>query len=85
MKQAIAAAVEAIGRARHLLITAGAGMGVDSGLPDFRGNEGFWNAYPPYRARGRPSIVSALDCDPDRMDASSNVLASVARGRCVVL
>lgn len=24
-----------------LLITAGAGMGVDSGLPDFRGNQGF--------------------------------------------
>ncbi len=23
-------------------------MGVDSGLPDFRGNQGFWNAYPPY-------------------------------------
>jgi NAD-dependent SIR2 family protein deacetylase len=36
----------------HLLITAGAGMGVDSGLPDFRGNEGFWNAYPPYRRLG---------------------------------
>jgi NAD-dependent SIR2 family protein deacetylase len=29
-----------------LMITAGAGMGVDSGLPDFRGNEGFWKAYP---------------------------------------
>lgn len=29
-----------------LLITAGAGMGVDSGLPDFRGPEGFWAAYP---------------------------------------
>ena len=28
-------------------ITAGAGMGVDSGLPDFRGPEGFWRAYPP--------------------------------------
>jgi len=27
-------------------------MGVDSGLPDFRGNEGFWNAYPPYRDLG---------------------------------
>ena len=25
-----------------LIITAGAGMGVDSGLPDFRGNEGMW-------------------------------------------
>lgn len=35
-----------------LVITAGAGMGVDSGLPDFRGNEGFWNAYPPYRHLG---------------------------------
>ncbi|MDD3765256.1 MAG: hypothetical protein PHP86_18325 [Nevskiales bacterium] len=29
-----------------LLICAGAGMGVDSGLPDFRGDQGFWNAYP---------------------------------------
>jgi NAD-dependent SIR2 family protein deacetylase len=29
-----------------ILITAGAGMGVDSGLPDFRGVEGFWRAYP---------------------------------------
>ena len=38
--------------APHLLITAGAGIGVDSGLPDFRGNEGFWNAYPPYRRLG---------------------------------
>jgi len=32
--------------ADSLIITAGAGMGVDSGLPDFRGKEGFWNAYP---------------------------------------
>ncbi len=29
-----------------LFIGAGAGMGVDSGLPDFRGNQGFWKAYP---------------------------------------
>jgi NAD-dependent SIR2 family protein deacetylase len=39
-------AVDAIRSAEALLITAGAGMGVDSGLPDFRGNEGFWKAYP---------------------------------------
>ncbi|MFM0648632.1 NAD-dependent deacetylase [Paraburkholderia bryophila] len=32
-----------------LLITAGAGMGVDSGLPDFRGAEGFWRSYPALR------------------------------------
>jgi NAD-dependent SIR2 family protein deacetylase len=35
-----------IGQADGLLISAGAGIGVDSGLPDFRGNEGFWKAYP---------------------------------------
>lgn len=29
-----------------LLISADAGMGVDSGLPDFRGNQGMWQAYP---------------------------------------
>ncbi len=35
-----------IAGADTLIIAAGAGMGVDSGLPDFRGNEGFWRAYP---------------------------------------
>lgn len=35
-----------ISSATGLLITAGAGMGVDSGLPDFRGNQGLWNHYP---------------------------------------
>src|SRR5262249_20932694 len=47
----IEAAAEAVRTADALLIGAGAGMGVDSGLPDFRGPEGFWKAYPPYRGR----------------------------------
>jgi NAD-dependent SIR2 family protein deacetylase len=45
-------AARVVREAEALLVTAGAGMGVDSGLPDFRGNEGFWNAYPPYRKLG---------------------------------
>jgi NAD-dependent SIR2 family protein deacetylase len=45
-------AAGAIAAAEALLITAGAGMGVDSGMPDFRGPEGFWRAYPPYRELG---------------------------------
>ena len=45
-------AAAAIAHADALLFTAGAGMGVDSGLPDFRGNEGFWKAYPPLRELG---------------------------------
>jgi len=39
-------AAEIVASADALIICAGAGMGVDSGLPDFRGNEGFWKAYP---------------------------------------
>src|SRR5262249_3571954 len=44
-------AADAIAGAEALLIGAGAGMGVDSGLPDFRGQEGFWKAYPPLRGQ----------------------------------
>ncbi len=39
-------AAEIVACADALVIGAGAGMGVDSGLPDFRGQEGFWKAYP---------------------------------------
>ena len=49
---AIRSAAEAICSADALLIGAGAGMGVDSGLPDFRGDEGFWKAYPPLKNLG---------------------------------
>ena len=48
----IEAAARAVREADALLVTAGAGMGVDSGLPDFRGTEGFWQAYPPFKALG---------------------------------
>jgi NAD-dependent SIR2 family protein deacetylase len=44
-------AAAAIRTADALLIGAGAGMGVDSGLPDFRGDAGFWKAYPPFRGK----------------------------------
>lgn len=41
-----------IKEADGILITAGAGMGVDSGLPDFRGQEGFLKAYPQAKEHG---------------------------------
>ena len=46
------AAATLIQQADGLLITAGAGLGVDSGLPDFRGTEGLWKAYPALRQAG---------------------------------
>jgi NAD-dependent SIR2 family protein deacetylase len=51
-------AVRVIREAEIFVITAGAGMGVDSGLPDFRGDHGFWNAYPAYSRLG----LSFVDC-----------------------
>lgn len=52
-------AQSACAEASALLITSGAGMGVDSGLPDFRGNDGFWKAYPPYQKLGLQFIEMA--------------------------
>ncbi len=52
LEASLALAARAIGEAEALVISAGAGMGVDSGLHDFRGPEGFWNAYPAFRELG---------------------------------
>lgn len=52
MDRQVRRAAEAIASAAAILVTAGAGMGVDSGLPDFRGDRGFWKAYPPYERLG---------------------------------
>jgi len=61
-------AADIIKSAGVLVITAGAGMGVDSGLPDFRGNQGFWNAYPMYERLGLSFVQAAnpqhFDDDP---------------------
>ncbi|MFN4327635.1 MAG: SIR2 family NAD-dependent protein deacylase [Limnobacter sp.] len=46
LQEKLRKAAELVKQADALLILAGAGMGVDSGLPDFRGNDGFWQAYP---------------------------------------
>ncbi|HZV81494.1 MAG TPA: Sir2 family NAD-dependent protein deacetylase [Geobacteraceae bacterium] len=58
-EQQFALAAESIRSADALVITAGAGMGVDSGLPDFRGDRGFWNAYPMYERLGLSFVQAA--------------------------
>lgn len=67
---AIKRAADLISSADGLVIMAGAGMGVNSGLPDFRGTKGFWEAYPAL-ARARLDFTSianprAFQTDPYR-------------------
>ena len=59
MEKTFLEAAEAIRKSQVLVITAGAGMGVDSGLPDFRGDQGFWKAYPPYERLGITFVDAA--------------------------
>jgi NAD-dependent SIR2 family protein deacetylase len=46
LDEQFAKAARLIDQADGLIIGAGAGMGIDSGLPDFRGPGGFWKVYP---------------------------------------
>src|SRR5262249_48989705 len=66
--QTLDRAAQAIAEAGALLIGAGAGMGVDSGLPDFRGTHRFWCAHPRYERLGLDFVSLAnprwFDEDP---------------------
>jgi NAD-dependent SIR2 family protein deacetylase len=64
---ALARATALLRDADGLLVGAGAGIGVDSGLPDFRGDHGFWRAYPPLAALG---IRFAEIANPHSFDTS---------------
>ena len=62
-------AADIIRNASAMVITAGAGMGVDSGLPDFRGNQGFWNSYPMYQRLGLSFVQAA---NPEHFEDDPN-------------
>lgn len=59
VEENIGRAAVALRDADALLISAGAGMGVDSGLPDFRGDRGFWKAYPAIARLGKSFVEMA--------------------------
>jgi len=59
LEQELEQARQAIAGAEAVMIAAGAGMGVDSGLPDFRGDKGFWREYPEARRLGLKFIELA--------------------------
>lgn len=70
ISSAIEQAASLLEQADALIVAAGAGMGVDSGLPDFRGREGFSRTYPALRDSGidfyRIASPSAFVSAPER-------------------
>ena len=52
IKQNLERAKQQLQECDAIFITAGAGMGVNSGLPDFRSADGFWKAYPKAKELG---------------------------------
>jgi NAD-dependent SIR2 family protein deacetylase len=52
LERALARAAALLSAADAVYVTCGAGMSVDSGLPDFRGRGGFWRAYPQLQRAG---------------------------------
>lgn len=68
LEEDIDRAAALVAAADGLLVAAGAGMGVDSGLPDFRGSAGFWRAYPPLGRLGlafhEMACPATFDSDP---------------------
>ena len=87
----LARAAAAVRDADALLIAAGAGMGVDSGLPDFRGTHGFWRAYPLYAKLGLDFASMARkrprrEMSRDRAGARGRTATSGANStRCATL
>jgi len=55
-------AAKLLKQADGLFIGAGAGMGVDSGLPDYRGDHGFWKEYPAL-SQARINLVDIANPD----------------------
>jgi len=62
LQEKLARAALAVQNAEAILIGAGAGMGVDSGMPDFRSKNGFWGNYPLLNGQ-RIDVLSM--CNPE--------------------
>ena len=74
----VAHAAELIAQSDALIVAAGAGMGVDSGLPDFRGPGGFWAVYP---ALGKARIAFESIASPAAFEADRAFAFGQKQGR----
>lgn len=59
IKARIQQAAALVAQAEAIVVSAGAGIGVDSGMPDLRSENGFWKAYPAL-AQGRMTPIQKI-------------------------
>lgn len=63
MTDPIQQAAQAIAKGRHVIAVTGAGISVESGIPDFRSPGGIWDTYPPEDY----ATIEAFLAAPDRV------------------
>lgn len=63
MSTPLQAAAQAIAQGKHVIAVTGAGISVESGIPDFRSPGGIWDTYPPEQYATADAFMS----DPDRV------------------
>jgi len=59
----IAEAARLLADARHVIAVTGAGISVESGIPDFRSPGGLWTKYPPEEY----AVIDAYRANPDKV------------------
>lgn len=69
LPEKLAQVADLIRNAQSMIVAAGAGIGIDSGLPDYRGDGGFWCSYP---ALGRQQLGFEDIASPQAFDKRPN-------------
>ena len=62
-------ALQAVRNAAHLVVFTGAGVSVESGIPTFRDDGGFWTEYPPDEFANWPALTRKAATDPAKVAA----------------
>jgi NAD-dependent deacetylase len=68
----LAQAAEVLRDAKVVIAVTGAGISVESGIPDFRSEDGLWTKYPPFEY----ATLDAFHANPDKVWALFHELAS---------
>lgn len=76
MEDQLRAVAEVLARAKSVVALTGAGISVDSGIPDFRGAQGLWEKYDPMEY----ATIEAFTADPAKVWGMLKEMESLVMG-----